>query len=302
MDIRQLELFVAAAQEGHFTKAAVRENIVQSGLSVAIRSLEDELGVKLFNRTTRRVQLSEAGRILLPQAQRVLATVEAARRSITEAKQGLAGRVSVSIVPSLSPYLDIADVAVEFHRRHPMVDIRIQESVSDFERHLLDGRLDLAFVPLFGTIERDLVVDVLVSEPMVVVLPPDHEKAGEQEINLQDLDGAPFVDASERWLTRQLVDRIFLSAQVTRKIVVETENIDLLLKFVSAGFGAGMLPLSLVSDKGLPVLSIRQESAASPLLRWELALFRRRADDPRTTNAAADVFRTLIHQHMRRRK
>src|SRR6202022_4767364 len=95
MDIRQIELFIAAAEEEHFTRAAKRANIVQSGLSVAIRALEEELGTLLFVRNTRRVKLSEAGRIFLPEARRIVLATKAARDAVLAVGGGLAGRLSM---------------------------------------------------------------------------------------------------------------------------------------------------------------------------------------------------------------
>lgn len=88
MEFRQLELFVMAAEEGHFSRAAKRANIVQSGLSVAIQGLEDELGARLFVRNTRHVELSEAGRVFLPEARRVLLSLQTAREAVAAIKGG----------------------------------------------------------------------------------------------------------------------------------------------------------------------------------------------------------------------
>src|SRR5579872_851520 len=91
MELRHLEHFVAAAEEGHFTRAARRANIVQSGLSLSIRALEAELGVRLFTRTARGVVLTPAGRALLPEARRVMAAARRARHSVTDVDGSLSG-------------------------------------------------------------------------------------------------------------------------------------------------------------------------------------------------------------------
>ena len=107
MDIRQIELFIAAAEEQHFTRAAKRANIVQSGLSVAIRALEEELGTLLFVRNTRRVELSEAGRIFLPEARRIVLATKAARDAVLAVRGGLAGRLSIGTIQNLHLFLDL---------------------------------------------------------------------------------------------------------------------------------------------------------------------------------------------------
>src|SRR5581483_719951 len=127
---RQLEHFVAAAEEGHFTRAARRMNIVQSGLSTSIRSLEAELGTQLFRRTTRRVMLTPAGRALLPHARRVLASVREAIDSVSEAEGVLRGTVAIGMAIALPPNVDAPRLISEFREHHPQVRVRLVEDAS----------------------------------------------------------------------------------------------------------------------------------------------------------------------------
>ncbi len=300
MDIRQLELFIAAAEEQHFTRAAQRANIVQSGLSVAIRGLEEELGTRLFVRNTRRVQLSEAGRIFLPEARRVLSAAKTAREAVVAMKGGLIGRLSIGTIQSLHPFLDLPALLQEFHKRYPKVEITVREI--NFEvlgQALRDGHLDLAFMSISDLSRIGLAVEVLFSSRMTVVASPDHPIADRATIKLSELKQEAFVDFSPRWGTRHLVDQIFNLEGIARRTAFEVENFDLLLQFVSRGFGLAVVPQAMV--EGHELRSIKIVSARSGLIhpKWEVGLFRAEINGGLSPNPAADVFRTMIKEAAR---
>ena len=152
MDLRQLEHFVAVAGEQSFTRAALKLNIVQSGLSASIRALEEELGVALFIRTTRRVDLTPTGRAFLIEARRVLAAASDARR-IVEEMQGLhRGTLSIGMIQGIAPLVDVAALLGRFHTACPSVDIRL---IAGDSLSLIDavktGELDIAFTQFLGS-------------------------------------------------------------------------------------------------------------------------------------------------------
>jgi DNA-binding transcriptional LysR family regulator len=296
MDIRQIELFVAAAEEQHFTRAARRANIVQSGLSVAIRALEEELGTLLFVRSTRRVELSEAGRIFLPEARRILLATKTARDAVAAVKGGLTGRISIGTVQSLSPFLDLPLLLQEFHARHPRVEISVRENyIEALAEAVRQGSLDLAFMPLSGTPRAGLAVDPLFSSPMVAALASSHPLAGHPTLAVAELAEEVFIDFSTRWGTRHLVDQIFASEGVARRTGFEVENFELLRDFVRRGFGVAVLPEATIDGPGLRAVEIRPVRA-NALPRWELGLFRPKGDGALSPNPPADFFRALIKE------
>src|SRR5260370_10862846 len=199
MHILQSALFIAAAKEQHVTRAARRENIVQSGLSVAIRALEEELGTLLFVRNTRRVELSEAGRIFLPEARRIVLATRAARDAVLAVRGGLAGRLSIGTIQNLHLFLDLPLLLHEFHKHHRKVEIAVREGYSDLlVEPLRNGRLDLAFMPLAGAPRGGLLVDPLFSSPMVIAVSPEHRAARRTTIALNELSAFDFVDFQPR--------------------------------------------------------------------------------------------------------
>ena len=172
MEIRQLEHFIAAAEEEHFSRAAERSNIVQSGLSASIRALEGELGTRLFDRTTRRVALTESGRALLPEARRVLAAATAAREAVAGVEGLTRGTLSIGIMQSLVA-VRLPALLARFRALHPGVDIRLRQAgTTILLQEVRGGRLELAFASLPDPAPAGLVGHELLSEAMMLACSP----------------------------------------------------------------------------------------------------------------------------------
>ena len=170
MELRQLEQFVAVAEERHFTRAAARCHIVQSALSTSIRGLERELGAALFLRTTRRVQLTGAGQALLAEAQRTLsAEAAAARDAVHDVQNMVRGLLRVGGTHSWL-LLDQAAVLARFRTLHPHVEIRYTRGTS---MSLIDaiqrGGLDIALVTRPPRLPAGLAATDLLTEPVALV-------------------------------------------------------------------------------------------------------------------------------------
>ncbi|MGO1342083.1 MAG: LysR family transcriptional regulator, partial [Cellulosimicrobium funkei] len=177
MDLRQMEYLVALADERQFTRAAQLVGVSQSGLSAAVRGLEEELGASLFTRTTRRVEPTEAGLALLPYARSMLAQAAAARDAVVRATRALSGSLRVGSEQCLG-VLDVTALLERFHRRYPQVEIHFAQAGShDLLARVREGDLDVAFV---ATTEHlgPLSQTVLGSEPLVLVCAPEHPLAG----------------------------------------------------------------------------------------------------------------------------
>jgi DNA-binding transcriptional LysR family regulator len=207
VEIRQLEHFVTAAEEGHFSRAAERSNIVQSGLSASIRALEGELGTRLFDRTTRRVALTESGLALLPEARRVLAAATAAREAVAGVEGLTRGTLSIGIMQSLVA-VRLPALLARFRALHPGVDIRLRQAgTTTLLQEVRDGRLELAFASLPDPAPAGLVGHELLSEVMMLVCSPEHPLAGRARLSLADLRDEPFVDGHPAWGIRTSNDR-----------------------------------------------------------------------------------------------
>ncbi|CAL9288891.1 HTH-type transcriptional regulator GltC [Streptomyces sp. SudanB91_2054] len=157
MEIRQLRHFMAVVTEGSFTAAARRELIVQSALSTSVRNLERELGADLFDRTGRRVVLTEAGRALLPRARALLAGAEEARHAVADVAGLATGRVAIGTIQTLT-CVDLPAELATFHRRFPGVQVSVRDApVGELTEALRAGELDLAYlVPDAGDLPEGL--------------------------------------------------------------------------------------------------------------------------------------------------
>ena len=244
MELRQLEYFVAVAEECHFTRAARRMHVAQSGLSASIRALEVELGAPLFLRTTRQVELTEAGRALLPEARRALQSVESARDAVAAVQGLLRGTLSVGSLQCLH-VVHLPAVLARFHELHPGVEIRMRQSGNaDLVEEVRAGRLDLAFVTRQPKMADDLRVSTLASEPLVLACAPGSPFAARESVALAELAGQSFVDFNADWGTRDVVDRALAAAGVERRVAVEVNDVHSLLDFVTFGLGVALVPQS----------------------------------------------------------
>jgi DNA-binding transcriptional LysR family regulator len=250
MELRHLEHFLAVAEEQSFTRAAARVHLVQSALSVSVRSLERELGARLFDRTTHQVELTDAGHALVVEARRTLAAADAARDAVAAVKGGLRGTVRLGIMHSLS-LVDLAGLITAFHRQRP--DVQLIPSAApggsaELVRGVLEGRLDLAFAALPSDYPAGLSVRPLAVEPVLLACPPESPLARRRSIALEQLDGQRFVDFPAGWGTRRSVDRLFQQAGLRREIAVEVADIPNVVELVLAGFGYAFLAPSTVGD------------------------------------------------------
>src|SRR6202035_4945389 len=146
MELRQLRYLLALAEERHFTRAAAREHIAQPALSQQIRRLEDEIGLPLVERTTRRVALTEAAELLVARARRILAEVESAHTELQRLRGLDTGHVTVGAMHTMGP-VDVSLALAIFHQRHPGVELTVREASSEELAEMLRvDELDLAFL------------------------------------------------------------------------------------------------------------------------------------------------------------
>jgi len=270
MELRQLRYLVALADEQHFTRAAARAHVAQPALSQQLRKLEDELGVALVDRTTRRVHLTEAGTLLTARARRVLAELDDARAELQQLTGLVAGRVTIGLTTTPGP-LDLVRLLADFHARHPAVELAVREDLSTtLADGLRDDTLDLAFLSIVD--ERDrrgLELEELVEEPLVVMLPDGHRLAGRARLRIADLRGEGLVSFTEGATIRQAVHRVAAEAGFEPRVASETREVARMRAMVAAGLGIAVLPRSDAEAPGLPV---RIVALHRPTLRHRISL------------------------------
>jgi DNA-binding transcriptional LysR family regulator len=249
MELRQIEYFVAVAEERHFTRAAARMHVAQSGLSASIRSLERELGAALFVRSTRRVELTDAGRALLAEARHTLHTVAAAREAVAAVQGVLRGTLSIGTIQCLGG-IDVPAALARFRTAHPGVEIQLgQASSPELIERVRSGELDLAFVSVPCDDTEAVRLAPLDSQPMVVACGPDHPLADQGPVKLADLVAETFVDFAPGWVTRDFTDHVLRVAQLSRLVALEVNDVHSLLDLVSHGLGIALVPESFTRKR-----------------------------------------------------
>lgn len=260
MELRHLRYALAIAEELHFTRAAAKLGIGQPPLSQQIRNLEDELGVQLFHRLSRGVELTEAGRAFIPLAQAAVQAAEQAASAAKRAARGEIGTISIGFTSSASFNPLVPQLIGRFRERHPELRISLVErATSHLLEGLLDATLDLAFLrPALGETEG-LVCRRLPDEPLHVALPSRHRLAGESEIELVQLAGDPFI-LYPRANGRLLYDSIIAAcrnAGFSPRIAQEAPQMASTVNLVAAGVGVALVPESMCQIHGHGVTYVR---------------------------------------------
>jgi DNA-binding transcriptional LysR family regulator len=292
MDLRQLEHFVTVAEERHFTRASERLFISQSGLSASIRALEKELDAELFDRNTRRVELTDAGQALLEESRRTLASVLAARDAVAAVQGLVRGRLRVGTEQCLG----VVDVPVElarFHAEHPGVELLVQQAGSArLVEEVRSGRLDIAFVAGTTTSPDDIRFERLTSEPMVLICRPEHPLARRTRVGWSTLCKESFVDFNTDWGSRQVTDRAFAGAGVTRRIASEVNDVHTLLDLVLHGLGVAVVPEHIAHKKATKLVRVALPADAP---HWDVTI----AVPTATSTAASLAFLTPLQNRFK---
>ncbi|TVT19216.1 LysR family transcriptional regulator [Amycolatopsis acidiphila] len=251
MELRQIEYFVAVAEESHFTRAAKRMRVAQSGLSASIRALERELGAALFLRNTRQVELTTAGEAFLTEARRALSATDAAREAVSAVQGLLRGNLAVGSLQCLH-VVHLPKVLAGFLRAHPGLEIQLRHGGSgELVEQVRTGGLDVAFVSGSARVPDGLVAEALAAEPLVLACAPGHPLAGESRISLARLRDERFVDFPADWGARDLADEVLAEAGVERRVALEVTDVHSLLDLVACGLGVALVPqsFSVKTDK-----------------------------------------------------
>jgi DNA-binding transcriptional LysR family regulator len=293
MELRQLRYLVALADELNFTRAAARAHVAQPALSQQIRRLEDELGMRLVERTTRQVRLTEAGATLVSRGRRIMAEVDAARADIDAIRGILTGHVRVGTMHTMGP-VDVSHALAIFHERHPAIELTVrEESSKELAEMLRDDELDLAFLSVTEEIEsHGLGLQPLVSEELMVVLPPDHRLCRRQRLRMAELEDEEFISFREGARLRELLIEAAASAGFEPQIKLESNESERIRRLVARGMGVAVLPRSDARASGTDVTAV---ALTEPSLTREIALaWRRERKQPPAVAEFLDLSRELF--------
>jgi LysR family transcriptional regulator, transcription activator of glutamate synthase operon len=288
MELRQLRYLDAVARHRSFTQAALELHIAQSALSQQVRRLERELGIELLHRTTRRVEVTEAGRLVLERGRRALAEADGVRADL-DALQGLVrGTLRLGGVPPVGPTHPAALIA-DFTHAHPGIAVTVREDAAfTLLGELRDGALDLvmALVEPSGLDGLDGVR--LLEEELVLIAPVDHRFAHAEQVNVERLAGEPLVAHGAGSALRE----VLLALVPGGRIVAEANELETVRELTARGLGVTVMPRSVVASRG-DRLAIRP---LSPPQALPVSLIWRARERP---TPAAQAFREHVLAMMR---
>jgi DNA-binding transcriptional LysR family regulator len=286
-----VQYFVAVAEELHFGRAAERLHIAQRSLSHQIRRLEQQLGVTLFDRSSRRVELTDAGRALLSEGRRLLAHSERTTRLVRSVS---AERLTVGFYGSAASAL-LPDLLRSFSEEHPSAEVSVRELLLDQIDELFAGSVDVAFTRLLAG-QADVELEVIAHEPRVVALAASHSLSARATLRFIDLREEsfitnPVVEASappKRWLAEQTRHGL------PGRIAAQAASVPEILTLVAAGKGVCLVPASVaqrypradvvyieMSDADPAVVSLAwPHGGLRPIVAAFIELTRRRARRP----------------------
>jgi DNA-binding transcriptional LysR family regulator len=273
MELRQLEYFVAVAEEANFTRAAERVHISQSGVSAQIRQLERELGTELFDRSARVATLTAAGKAALEHARAVLASADSVAQAVGEVTGLIRGRLVIGMVIGCTITPLFAALAA-FHAAHPGVEVVLLEDNSD---QLIDGvragSIDLALIGTAAATTPGLDMLTILSERLVAAVPAGHRLATRRNVSLADITTDPIVCMPTGTGIRAVFDRACVAAGVTLRIALQASAADAIADLVARGLGVAILSESMAARYDDRLTAIRITDAITPVrlaLVWKM--------------------------------
>ncbi len=270
--LRQLEVFQSVAATRNFSRTGERVGLTQPAVSRAINELEAQLGLKLLNRTTREVELTEAGRSLAARLTRVLEDLESTLLDVRGMATDPRGRVRVASSPTLSANL-MPDCIAHCQTALPGIQLvlldRHQSAVLD---SVLSGEVDFGVVIDPG--DRELLeCETILAEPFCLACPPGHRLARKRQVRWTDLAGESLVLLDHASGSRRLIDRALADQGVPHTVAQEVGHPTTIFRMLDAGLGVSVIPTLALPPEGLPRLAVRP---LLPRVDREIVLVHRR--------------------------
>lgn len=288
INLNQLRVFVAVARLGNFTRAAERLHLSQPSMSLHIRQLEQDLGVRLFDRSTRSVALTRAGDDFLPTAERLLDEVQSAVDSVADLAARRRGRVAVAVLPSVAAEL-LPRAMAALHARHPDITVSLRDDVAELiPARVRSGEVDFGLGAI-DSIDPDIAGSPLVSDELIAVFPPSHPLASAKttssvKTTWRALAKYPFVAMSRDSSVRRLTEQAFAHNGLVLEPAFEAKYMSTAAGIIAHGLGVGTLPssaVSMVQHAGLAHAEIR-----GPVMKRQIGVMTRRG---RSLSPAAEA-------------
>jgi DNA-binding transcriptional LysR family regulator len=247
MELRQLEYFIAVAEEANFTRAAERVRISQSGVSAQIRQLERELGADLFDRSTRTARLTVAGQAVLGPARATVASAAAVQHAADEVTGLVRGKLTLGMVVGCT-VVPLFNALAAFHSAYPGVDLSLVEDNSDLlVERVHSGAIDLALIGVAGSPPDGLGSLTIISEGLSALVPSEHPLVGRKRVSLTELARHQIVSMPVGTGIRTVLDRACASVGVRAAIALVASAADAIADLSGQGVGIGVLSTSMAT-------------------------------------------------------
>ncbi len=258
MDVGQLEAFAQVVRTSSFSKAAAALGVTQPSLSARIIALEKELGEPMFHRLGRGVRLTEAGRTMLPYAERALDAIKNARDAVEAGRTAASGQLKIGAARAVSAYV-LPGILEAFRERHPGVDVSIKTGRSS---HVLEMVLkdDIQIGISRGFMHSDVATKHLYDEEVVLVAHPEHRFAKAGVASIYEVGVEPLIVYDQESTYFQLIDRVCREAGILPNIKMDLDSIEATKRMIERGLGISFLPLN----------ALRRELALGTLAHAEL--------------------------------
>ena len=256
VSLHTLRLFLRVAETRSFSEASRAENVSQPALSRSIRMLEDQLGIRLFDRDTRNVALTSAGLILQPIAERLISDYDAAFSDLAQSISGERGHVTIGVLPSIAAGL-LPNVLARFQAERPQVDVKVEDTLSDSLSELLqERRIDFA-IGIEPDADRRLEFQPLFSDEFVLVVRRGDPLDMREPLPWAELKGQRFIGMAAASSVRRTTDIAFARADISHRPLYECAHISTVGGLIRAGLGVSALPASTLPMMGSTDVSSR---------------------------------------------
>ncbi|GGS90402.1 LysR family transcriptional regulator [Streptomyces violaceus] len=274
MDLQQMRYVVAVAETRNFTRAAELCSVVQSSLSHRIAGLERELGVKLFSRSSRRVELTSAGAAFVAGARESLAAADRAVADAAAATGAVRGRLAVGVIVTAAA-VDVPELLQRYRARYPDVRVFLRSGRSDeMTAAIRSGDLDIAFLGLpEGERPSGVETIALDHDRHALVVPAGHRLAGAPKVTLQEIAEETFVDFVAGTPARAQSDQAFTDAGLVRDVAYEVGVVELMTRLIARGLGIALMPSAFVrplaaNDPELALVPVVDGPRRAEYLAW----------------------------------
>ncbi|PFM82565.1 LysR family transcriptional regulator [Bacillus sp. AFS077874] len=293
MELREIEYFLAICDELHFTRAAEKLGISQPALSRQMRALEDKLGVRLFDRLGKKIAITEAGKILKEESDKIFSNIKFIYEQIGELQKVKRGKL---IVGAMSGELSklASEVFLELHRMHPYLQMKIIK-LDNIEERIIQNEIDIALT--HQPYEKKQLTNIpLYNEEFSLVVPIDHHLAKRDIVEFEKIKDIPFVISPNNHYCRKLIDDAATSKGFVIQPIIELTDVQSILKIVKAGVGATILPNSLLAFENPQSLKVIK--LVNPVICKEIAIVHHKK---KYIGTAARNFMDMLLSHVNKK-